>query len=94
MAEVTLACLCGASAYNSWAAVNGVHLVECTKCGIVPFHIWLPDAHPAAPSHVSALMSGVMIKTGIYMMIRIFFGMLWPVPVWWGLSFLFLPNMT
>src|SRR3990167_8057319 len=35
MAEVTLACLCGASAYNSWAAVNGVHLVECTKCGIV-----------------------------------------------------------
>src|SRR5208283_3661388 len=38
------------------------------KAGIIPFHIWLPAAHPAAPSHVSALMSGVMIKTGIYMM--------------------------
>src|SRR3989344_775826 len=43
-----------------------------TKAGIIPFHIWLPSAHPAAPSHVSALMSGVMIKTGIYMMVRIF----------------------
>ena len=61
-----------------------------TKSGIIPFHIWLPDAHPAAPSHVSALMSGVMIKTGIYMMIRIFLGMLWPVPVWWGLTLLVL----
>src|SRR3989344_2300957 len=65
-----------------------------TKCGIVPFHIWLPDAHPAAPSHVSALMSGVMIKTGIYMMIRIFFGMLWPVPVWWGLALLVLGSIS
>src|SRR3989344_521910 len=61
-----------------------------TKSGIIPFHIWLPDAHPAAPSHVSALMSGVMIKTGIYMMIRIFLVMLWPVPTWWGLTLLVL----
>ena len=38
-----------------------------TKAGIVPLHVWLPYAHPAAPSHVSALMSGVMIKTAIYM---------------------------
>ncbi len=59
-----------------------------TKAGIVPFHIWLPGAHPAAPSHVSALMSGVMIKTGIYMLIRIFLGMLQPVPIWWGLTVL------
>jgi len=44
-----------------------------TKAGIVPLHIWLPYAHPAAPSNVSALMSGVMIKTAIFMMIRIFF---------------------
>lgn len=56
-----------------------------TKAGIIPLHIWLPSAHPAAPSHVSALMSGVMIKTGIYMMIRIFLEVLQPVPVWWGL---------
>lgn len=42
-----------------------------TKAGFVPFHSWLPEAHPAAPSHVSALMSGVMIKTGIYGILRI-----------------------
>ncbi|MBQ8168321.1 hydrogenase, partial [bacterium] len=41
-----------------------------TKAGFVPFHNWLPDAHPAAPSHVSAIMSGVMIKTGIYGILR------------------------
>ena len=40
------------------------------KAGFVPFHNWLPDAHPKAPSHVSAMMSGVMIKTGIYGIIR------------------------
>lgn len=56
-----------------------------TKAGIIPFHIWLPSAHPAAPSHVSALMSGVMIKTGIYMMIRIFLELLQPIPLWWGI---------
>ncbi|MDP2642436.1 MAG: hydrogenase 4 subunit B [Candidatus Peregrinibacteria bacterium] len=59
-----------------------------TKAGIIPFHIWLPAAHPAAPSHVSGLMSGVMIKTGIYMMIRIFLEILQPVPAWWGLAVL------
>jgi formate hydrogenlyase subunit 3/multisubunit Na+/H+ antiporter MnhD subunit len=41
-----------------------------SKAGIVPFHIWLPEAHPAAPSHVSALMSGIMIKIGIYGLLR------------------------
>ncbi|MFA6006651.1 MAG: hydrogenase 4 subunit B [Candidatus Paceibacterota bacterium] len=61
-----------------------------TKAGIIPFHIWLPSAHPAAPSHVSALMSGVMIKTGIYMFIRIFFDLLGPAQVWWGVTILIL----
>ncbi len=42
-----------------------------TKAGLVPLHVWLPEAHPAAPSHVSALMSGVMIKTGIYGLLRV-----------------------
>lgn len=42
-----------------------------TKSGFVPFHNWLPDAHPAAPSHVSAIMSGVMIKTGFYGLLRL-----------------------
>lgn len=59
-----------------------------TKAGIIPLHIWLPSAHPAAPSHVSALMSGVMIKTGIYMFVRIFFDILPNAPLWWGLVIL------
>jgi len=42
-----------------------------TKAGFMPLHVWLPEAHPAAPSHVSALMSGVMIKTGIYGLVRL-----------------------
>ncbi len=54
-----------------------------TKAGFVPFHVWLPEAHPAAPSHVSALMSGVMIKTGIYGLIRTLTFLDTP-PAWWG----------
>lgn len=44
-----------------------------SKAGIFPLHIWLPHAHPAAPSHISALMSGVMIKMGIYGILRMYF---------------------
>ena len=54
-----------------------------TKAGIVPLHVWLPEAHPAAPSHVSALMSGVMIKTGIYGLLRVL-TILGAPPAWWG----------
>jgi hydrogenase-4 component B len=43
-----------------------------SKAGVFPFHIWLPHAHPAAPSHISAVMSGVMIKTGIYGILRVY----------------------
>jgi hydrogenase-4 component B len=61
------------------------------KAGTIPFHIWLPEAHPAAPSNISALMSGVMIKTGIYGMVRVFFDFLGPdIPEWWGVLILFL----
>jgi hydrogenase-4 component B len=56
-----------------------------TKAGVMPFHVWLPRAHPAAPSHVSALMSGVMIKTGIFGLIRVGGEVLGPGPDWWGL---------
>ncbi|HWJ03025.1 MAG TPA: hydrogenase 4 subunit B [Verrucomicrobiae bacterium] len=56
-----------------------------TKAGIVPFHIWLPRAHPAAPSNVSALMSGVMVKTAVYMFLRINLDFLGQGPLWWGL---------
>ena len=54
-----------------------------TKAGFWPVHTWLPDAHPAAPSHVSAVMSGVMIKMGIYGLLRVL-TFLGPPPVWWG----------
>ncbi|MBI2990179.1 MAG: hydrogenase 4 subunit B [Candidatus Magasanikbacteria bacterium] len=59
-----------------------------TKAGVIPFHIWLPSAHPAAPTHVSALMSGVMIKTGVYMFVRIFVDFIPPASLWWGLLIL------
>lgn len=65
-----------------------------TKAGIIPLHNWLTAAHPAAPAHVSALMSGVMIKTGIYMLIRIYFEILQPVPVWYGLVILVIGSLT
>jgi formate hydrogenlyase subunit 3/multisubunit Na+/H+ antiporter MnhD subunit len=53
------------------------------KAGLIPLHIWLPDAHPAAPSHVSAVMSGVLVKTGIYGILRLL-SFLPPAPAWWG----------
>jgi hydrogenase-4 component B len=55
-----------------------------SKAGIIPLHVWLPQAHPAAPSHVSALMSGVMIKMGVYGLVRIGFDWLGRGPAWWG----------
>jgi formate hydrogenlyase subunit 3/multisubunit Na+/H+ antiporter MnhD subunit len=54
-----------------------------TKAGFMPLHVWLPEAHPAAPSHVSAVMSGVMIKTGIYGLMRALSLLGEPAP-WWG----------
>ena len=52
------------------------------KAGIVPLHVWLPEAHPAAPSPVSALMSGVMLKTAVYGLLRVTFDLL-PAQLWW-----------
>jgi len=52
-----------------------------SKAGLFPLHIWLPHAHPAAPSHISALMSGVMIKTGIYGILRLYAILEWHAPV-------------
>ncbi|MBI5408598.1 MAG: hydrogenase 4 subunit B [Nitrospirae bacterium] len=56
-----------------------------TKAGIIPLHTWLPRAHPAAPSNISALMSGVMIKTGIYGFIRVSMDIVGSGPEWWGM---------
>ncbi len=54
------------------------------KAGLVPMHIWLPEAHPAAPSPVSALMSGVMLKTAIYGLLRVTFDLISIQASWWG----------
>ncbi|HEX9113146.1 MAG TPA: proton-conducting transporter membrane subunit, partial [Nitrospirota bacterium] len=54
------------------------------KAGVIPLHIWLPEAHPVAPSNVSALMSGVMLKTAIYGIVRVTFDLIGDFPWWWG----------
>ncbi len=85
----------GSMDFSVWAE-KGIHTPELagilfllavvgfgTKAGFMPFHVWLPEAHPAAPSHVSALMSGVMIKTGIYGLVRAL-TFLGAPPLWWG----------
>ncbi len=58
------------------------------KAGIVPLHVWLPEAHPAAPSPVSALMSGIMLKTAIYGLLRVTFDLLHTPLWWWGVLLL------
>ncbi len=55
------------------------------KAGIIPIHVWLPAAHPVAPSNISALMSGIVIKAGIYGMARVFFDFLDVPPLWAGI---------
>jgi formate hydrogenlyase subunit 3/multisubunit Na+/H+ antiporter MnhD subunit len=58
------------------------------KAGLLPLHVWLPEAHPAAPSPVSAMMSGVMLKTAIYGLLRVGFDLLQAHAWWWGLLLL------
>jgi formate hydrogenlyase subunit 3/multisubunit Na+/H+ antiporter MnhD subunit len=65
-----------------------------SKAGLVPLHVWLPLAHPAAPSHVSALMSGVMTKVAVYAFVRVIFDLLGE-PTWWsGMIVLALGGVT
>ncbi|HEY1888654.1 MAG TPA: hydrogenase 4 subunit B [Roseiarcus sp.] len=67
------------------ALVLGLALVGAgSKAGLAPLHVWLPLAHPAAPSHVSALMSGVMTKAAVYGFARIVFDLLGTPAWWWG----------
>jgi hydrogenase-4 component B len=56
-----------------------------SKAGLVPLHVWLPLAHPAAPSHVSALMSGVMTKVAVYAFMRVAFDLVGPMEWWWSM---------
>ena len=61
---------------------------------MLPLHVWLPEAHPAAPSPVSALMSGVMLKTAIYGLLRVLFDLLHAQLWWWGVVLLALGLAT
>ena len=91
--------LAGADGGYAFAEMRGVAHAGCcrasscilvllgagSKAGLVPLHVWLPLAHPAAPSHVSALMSGVMTKVAVYGFIRIVFDLLGPPAWWWSI---------
>lgn len=77
------------------AAVLGLAILGAgSKAGLVPLHAWLPLAHPAAPSHVSALMSGVMTKVAVYAFIRIVFDLAGPGAWWWATVVLVLGAAT
>jgi formate hydrogenlyase subunit 3/multisubunit Na+/H+ antiporter MnhD subunit len=65
-----------------------------SKAGLVPLHAWLPLAHPAAPSHVSALMSGVMTKVAVYGFVRIVFDLSGPPLWWWSIPVLLVAGVT
>ncbi len=85
------------SAHAGW--VPGVVLALAligagSKAGLVPLHVWLPLAHPAAPTHVSALMSGVMTKVAVYGFVRIVFDLDGSPQWWWGMLVLVLGGVT
>jgi formate hydrogenlyase subunit 3/multisubunit Na+/H+ antiporter MnhD subunit len=84
--QFTFDAMRAASLSPAWASVAfGLALFGFgAKAGLVPLHVWLPEAHPAAPSPVSALMSGVMLKTAIYGLVRISFDLLHAPLWWWG----------
>jgi hydrogenase-4 component B len=65
-----------------------------SKAGVVPLHVWLPLAHPAAPSHVSALMSGVMTKVAVYGFVRIVFDLAGTPSWWWSIVVLTIAGIT
>jgi formate hydrogenlyase subunit 3/multisubunit Na+/H+ antiporter MnhD subunit len=100
--------LAGSSGAYDFAAMRAAHPDAATaaltlalvlvgagsKAGLAPLHVWLPLAHPAAPSHVSALMSGVMTKVAVYAFIRIVFDLLGAPQWWWGLIVLVLGGLS
>jgi hydrogenase-4 component B len=65
-----------------------------SKAGLVPLHVWLPLAHPAAPSHVSGLLSGVMTKVAVYAFVRIVFDLMGEPAWWWSMVVLALAGVT
>ena len=85
--QFTFDAMRGAHLSPQWASVAFLLALAGfgAKAGLVPFHVWLPEAHPAAPSPVSALMSGVMLKTAVYGVLRVSFDLLGHQEWWWGL---------
>jgi hydrogenase-4 component B len=93
---LTFEALRGAALSPLWASIAfGLALTGFgMKAGLVPLHAWLPEAHPAAPSHISALMSGVMLKIAVYGFIRFAFDLLEPVFWQWGVLVLILGSAS
>ncbi|MEQ1530332.1 MAG: proton-conducting transporter membrane subunit, partial [Methylococcales bacterium] len=81
---------------TTWASIAfGLALLGFgMKAGLVPIHVWLPEAHPVAPSHISALMSGVMLKVALYGLIRFCFDLLADVHWQWGVVLLVLGTVS
>ncbi|HUN95091.1 MAG TPA: proton-conducting transporter membrane subunit, partial [Bradyrhizobium sp.] len=100
--------LAGPDGYYAFAQMRAMHpsaaignlvlllalLGAGSKAGIVPLHVWLPLAHPAAPSHVSGLMSGVMTKVAVYGFVRIVFDLVGAPAWWWSVVVLALAGIT
>jgi formate hydrogenlyase subunit 3/multisubunit Na+/H+ antiporter MnhD subunit len=83
------------AAFKPGAIVLALALIGAgSKAGLVPLHAWLPLAHPAAPSHVSALMSGVMTKVAVYGFVRIVFDLSGPPSWWWSIPVLIVAAIT
>jgi hydrogenase-4 component B len=85
--QMTFAAMRGAALAPAWASAAFLLALFGfgAKAGLVPLHVWLPEAHPAAPSPVSAMMSGLMLKTAIYGLLRVSLDLLPVGPWWWGL---------
>ena len=81
---------------NTWSYVSLVFLLVGfgVKAAVFPFHMWLPDAHPAAPSPVSALLSGIVIKAGVYAIIRNLFMVFLPTQFSWQITLAILAVLT
>jgi hydrogenase-4 component B len=86
----------GAALSPGWASVAFVlaFFGFGMKAGLVPLHAWLPEAHPAAPSHISALMSGVMLKVAVYGFIRVVFDLLGQYHWQWGVAVLAIGSIS
>lgn len=94
--DYTFAAMRGLS-HHGWWATAAFFLALFgfgAKAGLLPFHVWLPEAHPAAPSPVSAMMSGVMLKTAIYGFLRVSLDLMQTQVWWWGVVVLSLGLLT